>query len=260
MPGFLSSLGLSKDHKDADKVRWVLSFVQRSRLSLELSPALAAAGNGSPESPPRRIAAMVEQVDQDSIVISQPTVGTLSHPLINGERLRLTMRGPDGRYEGIAMVRGRAAISAGGGGKLYGYRLSLPDSLTLDERRGGHRIPMGFDVWMDAQVELTIEANCEVPKRTLTAKASVMDVSIRGMKLKVEESPAEFVKGARVVICFQLPDPTRTLRLPAMIRHVMKPGNRDEAHLGIKFDEEVEPLVEFIRRIEIRRRQRQRYV
>jgi hypothetical protein len=253
MGAFLSALkqAIGPDPAQA-RVRELLTLSQRSRLNIEIVPAnpAPAEANAAPWT------AIVESINDDHFVISQPSHGALVRPLTTGERLHITVRGPEGRYRGELTVRGRTTLAAGAGGKLYGYALVFPPQLVLDERRNRHRLALGIDLALDATVEPLPGQTTPAPFKRF--RANVLDVSLRGMRLRTLKAPPGFQKGLQARVIVELPDPVQTLSHVAIVRHAALTRKHDAFLIGLEFAEEIEMLAEFIRRTEIRRRQRQR--
>ncbi len=253
MASFLSTWrhAIGLDAATIASIRGILSFSQQSRQVVELVPA----SSKDPDLQLTPWTATIELVDPDaSCVISQPSQGAMIHPLTTGERLSMTARGPEGRYRGDVLVKGRATLDSGAGGKFYGYRLAPLGDLVLDERRFRHRLILGFDICLLATIEPFV--NPGEPQAFRRFRADITDVSLRGMRLRTPTPPEGLRSGMVIWIETELPDPVVTLRLRAMVRHAAPTRRKDSFVIGAEFDAEVDSLNEFIRRVQIRRRRR----
>lgn len=227
----------SREVDAVGKVRLLLKEAQRARATVELEPVN--------QSGPHRLVlvATIEQVLDDGVVISQPLIGALNHPLTTGEHLVMSF-GVDsvGRVSGKTQAMGRVQIPSGGMRLLYGYRLATPTVLCADERRVNRRVTFGTGPPPAAAL---------YPKTKDTPlRGTVQDISTGGMLIRVIQEPnLELRLQQRVHLSVQLPPPVGVIDERVTIVRVAPGANRTHNYIGIAFERELAGLEDLVREL-----------
>src|SRR5262245_36358360 len=93
----------------------------------------------------------IEQVRDDDLIVSQPTVGGQHHPLAFGEDLRLSLVVNGEYFAGRTRCLGRIKIPGGAPAAngaepmIHAYRLELPTLMGNDNRRRFPRVLLRFE-------------------------------------------------------------------------------------------------------------------
>src|SRR5262245_4601231 len=104
-----------------DAVRSALRAALRARAKVSLDTL-------NPAQQSIVMSASLEQVRDEDFVISQPSIGGLTHPLAFGEELRIGFQNYSKHHSAITRCLGRIRIPSGSGKlTLFAYRLALPD-------------------------------------------------------------------------------------------------------------------------------------
>ncbi len=240
MPAWLTSVkrALGAGPSAQDTARLLLKEAYRARTTLDLEPLNQTGFHKLV------LAATIEQVRDDHLVISQPLIGALNHPLATGEELLMSF-GVDsvGGVSGKTQALGRVQIPSGGARLLYGYRLAMPAVLRAHERRRHRRVTFGSGPPPSA-------ALYPHPKDT-PLRGTVLDISIRGMLIRVLHEPeCELALQQRIHLSVQLPPPVGVIDEDVTVVRVAPSANRTNNYVGVAFDGEVEGLTELVHRLE----------
>ncbi len=221
----------------AGKVRLLLKEAQRARATVDLEPVNQTGSHKLV------LVATIEQVLDDGVVISQPLIGALNHPLTSGEHLVMSF-GVDsvGRVSGKTQAMGRVQIPSGGMRLLYGYRLATPTVLCADERRANRRVTFGAGPPPAAAL---------YPKAKDTPlRGTVQDISTGGMLIRVVQEPnLELRLQQRVHLSVQLPPPVGVIDERVTIVRVAPGANRTHNYIGIAFEGKLAGLEELVREL-----------
>ncbi len=222
--------------------RRVLRLAQRSRIQLMLE----LENQDSEDS--RKLTANIEQIAEDSFIISQPTAGVMGHPLNKRETIQFTLVVQGKRYQGVTRCAGRARIPSGGKRMLYGYRLNLPEQLDTPERRSDPRTTVGYD--------LAPKAVLKMPDHTEEITGIVIDISASGVQVRSYQAEGLFKVGDNCHFQTELPTPVGTLSAPVRVAFV-SPGKVDgQTILGLAFHQRLDRVAQFVRCTENRRARR----
>lgn len=240
MPAWLTNVkrALGAGPNAQERARLLLQEASRARTTLDLEPLNQTGFHKLV------LAATIEQVRHDDLVISQPLVGALNHPLATGEELLMSF-GVDsmGGVSGETEALGRVQVPSGGARLLYGYRLAMPAVLRADERRRHRRVRFGAGPPPAA-------ALYPRPKDT-PLRGIVLDVSIGGLLIRVLHEPeCELALQQRVHLSVQLPPPVGVIDESVTVVRLAPSANRTNNYVGVAFDGEVEGLADLVRRLE----------
>lgn len=222
------------------EVREALAFAQRGRVPVELESLPSGASLDEPAFM-RGMAATIEQVRDDDLVISPPMVGTRRYPLATDERLRITFLAPAGRVSAEVRSGGRIKIPSGGDTVFYGYSLSLPTILMPADRRAEPRAVLAPDCGPPVEIHSLMSGATE------PIRGVVYDISASGMKVSTRSSTSKLQPGQRVFLRTQLPEPVGDFGEMVRIAYI-RPGNTAEISLiGLAYYSKIEVIGELVR-------------
>ena len=198
---------------------------------------------------PSPLSGHVVELEHDALVISRPFDGAARRELVAGERLHLSIASENGFHHGDVEVLGRW-VSGGAGSanpteRRYGYRVSIPQALVHEERRGLHRVPVAFDLAPKAVLLRPITLS-EVGDGT------VLDVSEGGLcvraALRTLLRPDE-----SVVVRADFPAILPSIHARTTVAHVLESRKAGDYEIGLRFAEPQAELGSAIRALELRR-------
>jgi c-di-GMP-binding flagellar brake protein YcgR len=231
---WISKLARALTGEDArEEAREILRAACADRVRLKLEPVRTAVENATV------MTAAIEQVRDDDVIISQPSIGGVARPLVDGETLRVSLALKSlGRVAGEAEVLGRYKIPSGGGAPLRGYRLSIPDELTEDDRRASKRRTMAANLAREVEI---YRRDGDEPIRGV-----VQNLSIGGMQIRTHDSQPNLRPGERVRLVVHLPPPVGGINRVVTIARLA--GQRTPRHkvIGIAFEREIPGLAELL--------------
>ena len=219
---------------DQEEAKQVLRAAYDARAKLRLEPLRTSIANATVMS------AMIEQVSDDVLIISQPVIGGVARRLVAGEELRLSFSLKElGHVMGETEVLGRSKIPSGGSNPLHGYRLTIPEELFPDERRESNRERQGLN--LAREVEIYRDPGDD-PIRGI-----VQNLSIGGMQIRTHDSPEPPLRpGQRVRVVVHLPAPVGGVSRTVTIARLAGTRNRRHRIIGIAFEREVPGLRELL--------------
>jgi PilZ domain len=193
---------------------------------------------------PSPLAGHVVALEDDALVISRPFDGSVRRELVSSERLHLSIGSDRGFHHGDVEVLGRW-VGDEGGEKRYGYRVSLPQVLIHEERRGLHRIPVAFDfappVFLLRPITLA-----EIGEGT------VLDISEGGMCVRV--SPKALLRpDESVIVKAEFPAILPPIHTRTSIAHIVDARQEGQVEIGLRFNDPQPALGQAIRALELRR-------
>jgi c-di-GMP-binding flagellar brake protein YcgR len=208
------------------------AYVDRAKIKLEPTKTSVANANA--------MVAGIEHVEHDELTISQPVIGGVPRPLVEGESLKLSFAHKGlGYVSGETVVLGRCKIPSGGNAPIYGYRITMPTELFNDERRTARRQAMG--------INLAREVEIYRDESTKPIRGVVQNLSVTGMQVRTHDSPEPPLHpGERVRLVVHLPPPVGGVNRMVTIARLA--GNRNPRHrvIGIAFERELEGLRELL--------------
>ncbi len=224
-----------------EEVRRQLRAAQRARANLHLEPRSAGVDLDSP------LLATIEQVRSDDFIISQPLSGVTNHPLAKGEQLTISFAlDSKGRLCATTRSLGRVKIPSGGSGMIYGYKLVLPEALTIDERRAHNRIAVAFDLAPQAELFTAL------PSEAITG--AIVNLSSGGALVRLAQGcAAKLDIGQRLLLNVTLPVPVGEVNESVIIARIHPGAERNSDLIGIGFEQKIEGLVELLSLLERRR-------
>lgn len=168
-------------------VRNALQKAQRgkSRIRLE-SPQGLVAGT------------TVQKVAQDEMIVAQPRMSGMIYPLGDGDVLKLSFIEHSTHLTGQTKCLGRVKTNSSKG-PVYVYRLTLPEMLHFEDRRGQPR--NDIDPRVAPEVQIT-GGWLKVP-----LKGALADISSTGMRIHISGSTAGVEIGQELFLQFLMPEP-----------------------------------------------------
>ncbi len=212
------------------EAREALRAAHDAQIKIKIEPVKTSLANAT------IMTAMIEEVLDTELIITQPVIGGVPRPLVTGEQLRLSFTLKlYGHVIGEADVLGRYKIPSGGGAHLHGYRLTIPLELFNDDRRESGRASTTMN--LAREVELYRERGND-PIRGI-----VQNLSLGGMQIRTHDSPEPPLRPAeRVRVVVHLPAPVG--KVNRMVTIARMAGNKNPRHrvIGIAFEREIEGL------------------
>lgn len=219
------------------RVHLLLKEAHRARATVELEPVNQSGLHKLV------LVAAIEQVLDDGVIISQPLVGALNHPLTTGEYLVMSFGVASvGRVSGKTRVLGRVQVPSGGARLLYGYRLATPTVLRADDRRSKGRVTFGSGPPPSAAL---------YPRaKDSPVRGTVQDISTIGMLIRVLHEPNFDLRlQQRVQLSVHLPPPVGVIDERVTIVRVAPGANHAHDYIGIVFERPVEGLEDLVREL-----------
>lgn len=235
MLGALAGQGTSP----ADVLR-LLQIAQRSRVRVSLEVV-----NGQ-RSGNVIMTTFIEQVRDNDIVVSQPSIGGLTHPLAFNETLRISFFAQGLHHSGQTRCLGRVKVPSGGrpgggGGQqvLFAYSLAMPTDLNSEDRRREPRILLSFDV--------NPEAHLYGPGSEGPVLGSIADVSMTGARINTPMPSAGITPGQEIHLKALLPEPVGLVDEIVHVARVDLDSRTGQNTIGIAFARRIPGLAELIR-------------
>ncbi|HWB20576.1 MAG TPA: PilZ domain-containing protein [Phycisphaerales bacterium] len=237
---------ISGDAERRAEARRMLANAHRMRAKVELT------GNWGPEHKSMTAVTTIEALREEDMVVAQPTVGGLTRPLATNETLQMNFVDGAKRWEAETTALGRVILPSGGSSdkKLYGYRLAYPLEFRPSDRREDIRVTVGFDI---APKALLFYGGT-----TTGHKSLIIDISVRGAKVRTLDTVPKIVPGADLLVTMQLPDPVGTVTDVMKVMRVQASGNEGNLILGLAFSRPIALLEEFVASAATKRSQRGR--
>lgn len=242
--GWFSAImqALGADTGARPPVRQSLLAAQRSRakIALELTKS----------DHPTIMTTTIEQVGEEDCVIAQPSVGGVTHPLAFGEALRMSFVLNQDFHQGYTQCLGRIKVPAGAtargssasGSMLFGYRLALPRSIDVLNRRGFPR----------AEITLpqAAEAVLYQPRSDLAVKGSLIDVSMSGAQI-LARLGNRLNSNLEVFLKCRLPEPVGLIDEVVDVTRVTVDQRTGQFHVGVRFLRRIPGLATVIRDVQL---------
>jgi len=208
--------------------------VQRSRAKLTLE--LSSAGHTMV------LLTTIEQVRDDDFIISQPTIGGVTHPLAFGETIKMGFVLASKHHSGDTRCLGRIRIPAGGDAQvLYAYRMALPESISAFERREHQRSDFAFDQVIEAQLYAPGTMSGPIIGR-------VLDLSMTGARIATPLAARLIQPGKSVYLKAMLPEPGGLLDELVNIVRIEPAGDGSAmTYIGVRFAQRIDSIARLLR-------------
>jgi len=230
----MSALGGHSATRDAVHATMHEAQGLRTKLSLDVITTASARGNV--------LTTVLEQIDGETLIISQPSVGGLTHPLAFGETMKLSFVQNNQHHVGQCRCLGRVKIAAGNGQPehlLFAYRLSIPESLQVEDRRREPRVDIAFG--------RTIEAQLYSPRLEGPLLGTVQDISMTGARIRSAMGVGSVASGQELFLKSMMPEPIGLVDEVVEVVRVEVDPNTGHHTIGIAFRRKVQGLEDFIR-------------
>lgn len=169
----------------------------------------------------------IQDIRENSIYIAIPYAREQPLVLYKGERVMVRFSMDDSSYMFESTVTGEATSN------IKMFRLSYPKEFTRVQQRSHVRLP----VILDVQYYIPESSPADKKKPPEFKKATAVDISGGGMKLRVREKVNE---NTLVRLKFTLPfkNKPEQMELNARVMRCIKADpNREVYHLGLKFED-----------------------
>ena len=228
-PAAAGSVGTSVTKGGATSVRNALQAAHRNRCKVFL------------EVPNQKVVAatQVEQITNDEIVIAQPSIGGMTYPLAFGEALKISFVDQKSNLVGGTKCLGRTKVQSGDGRTLFAYRLAMPDSIKVEERRA------------DARTEIMQEVAPEAQLYAGTMKSPIVghltNISMSGARVSMESAPPGLSIGQELYLKFQMPDPIGIVDEVVEVQRLDFDRRSSKHTVGVSFRRRIERLEALLR-------------
>jgi hypothetical protein len=245
----ISALGGEQDGKQ--RAMHLLHAAQRARLKLNLE---VNSGSNAVV-----LVTTVEQVRENDFVVSQPTIGGLTHPLAFGETIIIGIAKDNAYHTARSQCMGRVRIPSGGGGNsgggaansggggapspdalLYAYRLAMPVGVHSRERRAEPRIALRFTG--DVEAQLYAHAMIDGP-----ILGTIDNVSMSGASIITNLPPKRLQRGQTLYLKARLPDPGGLIDDLVTIAHMEVNAKTGLCTIGVQFQQRVAAIENLLR-------------
>jgi c-di-GMP-binding flagellar brake protein YcgR len=212
-----------------------LQAAQRDRVKI----ALEIINSASPHT--SVLNTTIEQVRDEDLVISQPSVGGLTHPLAFGEQVRISFINKSMYHIAESRCLGRVKIPSGGGSQLlFAYRLAMPDTMRHEDRRNQPRVSLGDDMAFEAQLYAPA---CDGP-----LLGTVLDISMGGARVRTPMAAGRIEAGQEIYLKTLLPEPVGLLDELVQVTRIENESRASNGQIfGLTFKRRIEGLSELIR-------------
>jgi len=227
---------LGLEDNDGDSVRQILAdAVQRS--------AEVGLGVDEAEVNPELGTGLIDAIDGEEIVISSP-VGSLAFDLVPGTRIYIAVSAPRGFYRGECEAISRW-VGRGENTRRKGYRVSVPKSLMLVQRRDSHRVPVAFDLAPRAIVR-------DLTGNSKLGAGTVLDLSESGIRLRLAPL-REVFQGETLLVEASFPAEIPSFQSLAEVMYLAPSKVPDSVIVGLRFTEARPELGRAIRALDLKR-------
>lgn len=187
---------------------------------------------------------VLEGVEEDSLILV--AIGSARADITPGAQFHIAVSSSRGFHRGETKIVSRWVEQGEGGGRQrYGFRVSIPQTLTHVQRRVTHRVPVAFD--LAPFVYLTIP-DSEAP----ACKAQILDLSETGMRVRVPYEQ-EYAMGQILDADARFTEVIPSFKGKCEVIRVTPLKSRDAKVLGVRFDHEHSELSHAIRALDLRR-------
>jgi hypothetical protein len=230
---------LGLEDNDSVSVRQILEDAARRSSQVGL-------GTDESEVNPELSHGIVDTIDDAELVIASPE-GSEAFDLTPGSDLFIAIEAPRGFYRGSCEAVSRW-VGRGANARRKGYRVTVPKSLMLVQRRDSHRVPVAFDLAPRAIVR-DLTGNSKVGAGT------VLDLSESGMRLRVAPL-REVFQGETLLVQANFPSEIPSFESLAEVMYLAPSKVPDAVIVGLRFTEGRPELGRAIRNLDLKRNSR----
>jgi hypothetical protein len=213
-------------------VRLTLEAAQQSRTKIAIEPRGA--------NQPGVMTALIEQVREQDFVISQPSIGGMTHPLAFGETMRISFVNQAMYHSGETKCLGRVKIPSGQSGHtLFGYSMALPAAMDAEDRRSAPRVRLDFQRLPEAQLYS--------PALKGPVFGYVTDISMTGASVRTPLAAGRIIPGQEIFLKASLGEPVGVLDEVVDVARVHAEASSEQQIIGISFRRRIEGLDRLLR-------------
>lgn len=193
------------------------------------------------ESPDQGIVALtqVQQMLDDEIVIAVPSIGGMTYPLAFGEALKVSFVEQRTNLSGDSRCLGRVKVPSGDGKTLFAYRISLPESLHVEERRTDGRV--------DLPMEIAPEAHIYGGKLNTPVVGRCTNISMSGARITVDGPLRGLAAEQEVYLKFMMPEPMGLVDEVVAVQRIETDPRTGRHEVGVSFHRRLERLAMLMR-------------
>lgn len=185
----------------------------------------------------------IEQIRDNDLVISQPSVGGMTHQLAFGEPLKLSFAVGTTYQSGASRCLGRVKIPSGhAGGTLFAYSIAMPERLDTEDRRNAPRVRMG--------PRREPEAQLYSPALKGLVLGKIVDLSMTGALIRTQFPPGKIAAGQHLFLKTSLDEPVGLVDEEVTVIRVINEAGSGHLAIGVQFNRRIEGLEELLRNIE----------
>lgn len=189
---------------------------------------------------------VVDSIDNGELVIVSPE-GSEGFDLIPGTDLFLSISAPRGFYRGSCEAVSRW-VGRGENARRKGYRVTMPRSLMLVQRRDSHRVPVAFDLAPRAMVR-------DLTGSRKIGAGTVLDLSESGMRLRMAPL-REVFQGESLLVHATFPSEIPSFESLSEVMYLAPSKVPDSVIVGLRFTEARPELGRAIRTLDMKRNSR----
>ncbi|MEY3143146.1 MAG: hypothetical protein RLY21_1639 [Planctomycetota bacterium] len=190
---------------------------------------------------------ILEGVEEDTLILV--AVGPARMDLVVGASFHIAISSSRGFHRGETKIISRwVEQSDGGGGQRFGFRVSVPQTLTHIQRRVTHRVPVAFDL---APFVYLAVPEAEQPP----CKAQIIDLSETGMRVRVPIEQ-DYAMGQMLDADARFTEVIPSFKAKCEVIRVTPVKNRHARIVGVRFDHTLSELAHAIRALDLRRSSR----
>ena len=187
---------------------------------------------------------ILEGVEEDSMILV--AIGPSRADLVPGAQFHIAVSSSRGFHRGETKIMSRWVEQGEGGGRQrYGFRVSIPPTLTHVQRRVTHRVPVAFDL---APYALLGIPDSDAP----ACKAQILDLSESGMRVRVPIEQ-DYSMGQVLDADARFTEVIPSFKAKCEVIRVTPVKAREVRILGLRFDHVHSELSHAIRALDLRR-------
>lgn len=213
----------------------------RSAVREALQAALRNRAKVYIESPDQGVVALtqVQQISDEEIVIAVPSIGGMTYPLAFGETLKVSFVEDRTNMTGASRCLGRVKVPAGDGKTLFAYRIALPESMQVEERRADSRVELPMDI--------APEGHIYSGKLPLPIVGRITNISMSGARMTLTAPARGITIGQEVYIKFMMPEPMGLVDEVVEVQRIENDPRSGKYEVGVSFHRRLERLALLMR-------------